>query len=112
MRSPFRDADEEVQYVPPHPAHSVVGNKELYSELQDIVVRLNTNGTDLERVEFTMEDEGLGRLPHDISSVGSLLLFNSDINPYKEYQTLDNLVSAGRYRPFTARLLSAIVAIL
>lgn len=86
-----------MQYLPPHPAHSVVGNRELYGELQDIVVRLNSNGTDLERVEFTMEDEGLGRLPHEVPSVGSLLLFNSNINPYKEYQTLDNLVSAGRY---------------
>lgn len=75
---------------------SVVGNKELHGELQDIVVRLNTYGTDMERVEFTMEDEGLGRLPTDIPSVGALLLFNSNINPYKEYQTLDNLISAGR----------------
>ncbi len=113
--------------------------------MQDIVVRLNMHGTDLERVEFTMEDEvgntnstgsvvrewsyeygvifgfynintivpnttlilflptylsymqGLGRLPHCVPSIGSLLLFNSNINPYKDYQTLDNLISAGRY---------------
>jgi hypothetical protein len=89
--------DEEVQYTPPHPALSVVGNRELYGELQDIVLRLNTFGTDLERVEFTMEDDGLGRLPQCVPSIGSLLLFNSNINPYKDYQTLDNLVSAGRY---------------
>jgi hypothetical protein len=86
-----------VQYTPPHPAHTIVGNKELQGEVQDIVKRLNTYGTDLERVEFTMEDEGLGRLPHHIPSVGSMLLFNSNINPYKDYQTLDNLLSAGRY---------------
>mgnify|MGYP005994056951 CR=1 FL=1 len=97
MRSPFREVDEEIQYAPPHPALSIVGNKEQYSELHDIVVRLNTHGTELERVEFTMEDEGLGRLPQGVPSVGSLLLFNSNINPYKDYQTLDNLISAGRY---------------
>lgn len=49
--------DEEVSYALPHPANSVVGNREFRSEMQDIVVRLNTFGTDLERVEFTMEDQ-------------------------------------------------------
>lgn len=96
LRSPCREVDDEVQYTPPHPANSVVGNRDAASELQDIVVRLNTFGTDLERVEFTMEDEGLGRLPYSVPSVGSLLLFNSNINPYQDYQTLDNLISAGR----------------
>ena len=43
-----------------------------------------------------MEDQGLGSLPYHIPSVGSMLLFNSNINPYKDYQTLDNLISAGR----------------
>ena len=86
-----------VQYSPPHPALSLIGNKELSSEVHDIALRLNTHGTDLERVEFTMEDAGLGRLPHTVPSIGSMLLFNSDINPYKDYQTLDNLISAGRY---------------
>jgi len=46
-----------VSYALPHPANSVVGNREFRSEMQDIVVRLNTFGTDLERVEFTMEDQ-------------------------------------------------------
>eukprot|EP00428_Durinskia_dybowskii_P067902 CAMPEP_0170366450 /NCGR_PEP_ID=MMETSP0117_2-20130122/6424_1 /TAXON_ID=400756 /ORGANISM="Durinskia baltica, Strain CSIRO CS-38" /LENGTH=611 /DNA_ID=CAMNT_0010621039 /DNA_START=39 /DNA_END=1874 /DNA_ORIENTATION=- len=96
MRSPFREVDEEVQYLPPHPAYSAVGNRELSGELHDIMSRLNTYGTDLERVEFIMEDCGLGKVPHGVQSVGSLLLFNSNINPYKDYQTLDNLISAGR----------------
>ena len=100
MRSPFREVDEEVQYLPPHPAYSAVGNRELSGELQDIMSRLNTYGTDLERVEFIMEDCGLGKVPHGVQSVGSLLLFNSNINPYKDYQTLDNLISAGRYEVF------------
>lgn len=50
----------------------------------------------MERVEFIMEDCGLGKLPDTIPSVGSMLLFNSSINPYKDYQTLDNLLSASR----------------
>ena len=43
-----------------------------------------------------MEDHGLGQLPHNITSVSSILLFNSTINPYKNYQTIDNLLSIGR----------------
>ena len=41
-----------------------------------------------------MEDAGLGSLPLGISSISSLLLFNSNINPYKNYVTLDNLLDA------------------
>jgi WAS family protein 1 len=35
--------------------------------------------------------EGLGRLPHNIHSVSSLLLFNTSENLYKKYVTLDPL---------------------
>jgi len=45
------------------------------------------------RVEFIMEDEGLGELPDSITSMGSLLLFNTKINPYKAYKNMDNLLS-------------------
>jgi hypothetical protein len=41
-----------------------------------------------------MEDAGLGSLPAFVASVSSLLLFNSKINPYKNYATLDNLLNA------------------
>ena len=38
---------------------------------------------------------GLGQLPQNIPSIGSLLLYNTSINPYRDYQmTLDNLVYA------------------
>ncbi len=83
-------------YLPAEPHAFIVGNKELSGDLQDIVQRLNTYNTDIVRVEFVMEDSGLGPLPHVVPSVGSMLLFNSNINPYKDYQTLDNLISAGR----------------
>jgi len=35
--------------------------------------------------------EGLGRLPGNTSSLSSLLLFNTQENPYKKYISLDNL---------------------
>eukprot|EP01111_Echinosteliopsis_oligospora_P006493 TRINITY_DN2065_c2_g1_i1.p1 TRINITY_DN2065_c2_g1~~TRINITY_DN2065_c2_g1_i1.p1 ORF type:complete len:451 (+),score=207.45 TRINITY_DN2065_c2_g1_i1:90-1442(+) len=35
--------------------------------------------------------EGLGRLPHHIPSVSSLLLFNTRENPYKKFSSVDNL---------------------
>src|SRR5690606_35656374 len=35
--------------------------------------------------------EGLGRLPSSLSSVSSLLLFNSTENPYKKYVSIDTL---------------------
>ena len=35
---------------------------------------------------------GLGRLPSYLPSIASVLLFNSDENPYKAYNTLDNLL--------------------
>ena len=38
--------------------------------------------------------EGLGRLPRHLPSVSSLLLFNTDENPYKEYVLLDPLEGA------------------
>jgi WAS family protein 1 len=33
----------------------------------------------------------LGRLPSYLPSVSSILLFNSDENPYKKYVTINNL---------------------
>jgi len=35
--------------------------------------------------------EGLGRLPTEMESISSLLLFNTQENPYKKYVSLDNL---------------------
>lgn len=95
-RSPHRVIVDDAVYLPANPSQSMIGNNELEAEIQTIYTRLNTHKKDLQRVEFIMEDQGLGSLPDRISSTSSLLLFNSNINPYKTYQTLDNLVSAGR----------------
>jgi len=40
--------------------------------------------------------EGLGSLPPYLPSVSELLLFNSQENPYKKYQSLDNLMGLKR----------------
>jgi hypothetical protein len=88
--------EDEVEYLPANPTSSTVNNIELFDDLQTIYSRFNGVGKELQRVEFIMEDNGLGTLPTNINSVGSVLLFNSSINPYKNYEALDNLVSAGR----------------
>lgn len=96
MPSCYRDVEDEDLYTLPMTKDSLLVNRDLEVEVTGILYRLNTNNTDLERVEFTMEEDGLGSLPPTIASVGSLLLFNSNINPYKDYQTLDNLISSGK----------------
>jgi len=40
------------------------------------------------------ELEGLGRLPANLPSIGSLMLFNTSENPYKEYVSYDPLAGA------------------
>lgn len=96
MPSPYRDVVDDVVYLPAAINSSVIGNPELWGEMADIHTRLNAHNTDIQRVEFLMEESGLGPLPHNVPSVGSMLLFNSNVNPYKDYQTLDNLISGGR----------------
>ena len=96
MSPVHRQADEETRYFPADPEKSLVGNNEATDDNLLLLTRLNVHGSDMERVEFVMEDEGLGPVPEKVDYVGSLLLFNSAINPYKNYTTLDNLVSSGR----------------
>lgn len=84
--SPYRDVGDDEQYHPPNARASCVGNSEATAQCHLLLGRINTHGSDMERVEFVMEDEGLGPLPASVQSVGSMLLFNSSINPYKNYQ--------------------------
>ena len=44
------------------------------------------------RADNFQEWEGLGRLPDHLPSLGSLLLFNTDDNPYNVYASIDNLL--------------------
>lgn len=50
----------------------------------------NSSHTRYGHVQATKRD-GLGRLPPNLTSAGSLLLFNTKDNPYREYAALDNL---------------------
>lgn len=109
-RSPYREVDEEAHYAAAAPNQSMMGNRDLTGEVQDILVRLNTHGTDMERVEFIMEDSGLGPLPIHVQSVSSILLYNSDINVYADYQTLDNLISTGRERALEEEALAKLAS--
>ena len=56
----------------------------------------------LTRTEHVTDEaaEGLGRLPAYLPSISSILLFNSDDNPYKQYVSINNLEgsSGGRQR--------------
>ncbi|CAM9933333.1 unnamed protein product, partial [Ectocarpus fasciculatus] len=94
--NPYPDIVDDVHYEPADPNKSSIGNRDLSAEILLVYSRLNKHGTDLLRVEMVMDDKGLGPLPPLVPSVGSLMLFNSNINPYKNYQALDNLLSAGR----------------
>ncbi len=98
MLPPHREADDATHFTYPDAKRAVVGNAESMSEVELFVSRVNSNNSDMKRVEFIMEEQGIGHLPRYIDTVGNILLFNSNINPYKEYQTLDNLASAGRAR--------------
>ena len=51
----------------------------------------------LTRTEHVSDEaaEGLGRLPAYLPSVSSVLLFNSDQNPYKQYVSVNNLEGVG-----------------
>jgi WAS family protein 1 len=42
-------------------------------------------------LQESFKKEGLGRLPRHLPSVSSLLLFNTQENPYKKYVSFDNL---------------------
>jgi WAS family protein 1 len=47
--------------------------------------------------EITADEEqleGLGGLPKNLTSISSLLLFNTEENPYKKYVTIDPLYGA------------------
>eukprot|EP01039_Chlorochromonas_danica_P009125 gene9125-10074_t len=96
VNTPYRDVLDDITYLPADPIESMVGNNELASDICTIASRLNMHSHSTERVEFIMEDHGLGSLPTHCESVASMLLFNSAINPYKNYRTLDNLQSTGK----------------
>lgn len=85
-----------IQHFPADPKKSSIGNNELTVELQAILCRLHQGSNSTAEKMQAMEETKLELLPPMIQSYGSLIYFNSSINPYRDYQTLDNLVSLGR----------------
>jgi len=65
---------------------------ELFSELSKLIPREESEAS--KRRRSSAHAEGLGKLPGYLPSVSSVLLFNSSENPYKDYSSFDNLVSA------------------
>jgi len=81
LGSTVPEPQDDVVYLPAEPKKSAALSAELTDDLYTIFGVLNLVGSEPERVEFLMEEKGLGSLPGSIPSVGSLLLFNSNINP-------------------------------
>ena len=61
----------------------------LKEKLQFYNVQLN-----MAKRKTDKDDQGLGGLPKDITSISALLLFNTTENPYKKYVVLDPLAGA------------------
>jgi len=96
--NPYPEPKDGITYEWAQPQSSQYYNEDLLQDLTVLYSRMNLNDHEEKRVEFLMEEQGLGSLPPHISSVGSLLLFNSDVNPYKNYEARDNLESTGKSR--------------
>lgn len=74
-------------------------NSSLYSDL----VRTATNRVQSDAISSSSgvphkEKDGLGRFPVRVESVSAALLFNSGENPYKNYDSFNNLESVSMYR--------------
>jgi len=71
-----------------HPHQSIRANRD---PLADIVLSKEVSILDARSFKDA-ELEGLGRLPSHLPSISSLLLFNTEENPYNTYATIDNLL--------------------
>lgn len=61
------------------------------TEFHALVAEAPQSALDQRAAQVQQGLEGLGRLPSQVASVSSLLLFNTASNPYKKYVSLDNL---------------------
>ncbi|KYQ92780.1 hypothetical protein DLAC_05359 [Tieghemostelium lacteum] len=95
---PLNDTKQKLPYKPSH-YHGLHNDPSLKKKNEDSFLEVN----DLVFIEKSIDaaskeierKEGLGKLPHHLSSVSNLLLFNTSENPYKKYSnTLDNLAGA------------------
>lgn len=101
---PFNPPDENTHYKLADSKLSTISNPNLYDELGVMLTRLIAshnnvqNNSDLQHRKQTKgRIAGVGtRPPDNIQSTTSMLVFNSSIDPYKNYQPSDNLARYGR----------------
>ncbi|CAK4084196.1 unnamed protein product [Aphanomyces euteiches] len=87
---PLAISDPTTHFLPAE-APTPGQRQQLVAEVLDLFERINP-AVETRRAEVNMTEEGLGPLPEDVSSVASVLLFNSGENPYQEYTSWDNLL--------------------
>jgi hypothetical protein len=88
IRTTHRIAARE-RFVAAPPADTSV----LYTSLTTARVHRQEHGAGFNEEQELAE--GLGRLPSYLPSISSVLLFNSDENPYKQYVSINNLEGVG-----------------
>ena len=101
LPKPYADAQEGESYALADPKLSSLSASHQSQEVLELFQRVNAHsssgsggGGHLDPA-FTMEREGLGRVPASATSCGSLLLYNSAQTPYQSYSaTFDNLAEA------------------
>eukprot|EP00461_Guttulinopsis_vulgaris_P002938 UN02939 len=62
------------------------------------LTRATNQRTERNTTKTGTDKEGLGRFPQNIKSVSSVILFNSEENPYKNYDSFNNLDSVADAR--------------
>lgn len=71
---------------------SPICQRDLLDTSLDLLTKLNLYSTVPLRVEVQMQDHALGRRPAYIDTVSSFLLFNTNVNCYRNYTIVDNLM--------------------
>jgi len=71
---------------------------ELITDPETTILQRYQLVADHEEIGSENNKRGLGQLPQGLKSVSSLILFNSQENPYKEYSLVDALLFRGRRR--------------
>ena len=86
LGKPYMEPDEEKMYTVGDARASPLASGNQVQQLLDMFKMVNAHGTDNLDPAFTMEREGLGRIPRTAGSTGELLLYNSTQTPYKAYR--------------------------
>lgn len=93
---PETDPNNPLRNAPPS-TYTIPNNQKREAcepvEVGDMFIELTLSAQSRREKDFSEAEaqDGLGRLPASLAAVSSILLFNSDENPYKKYSTLDNL---------------------